>query len=124
MCAESSSKAPTRALFANMKMPYTEALLKSIPKLENASHTKLQIIGGRPPDLVNPPKGCRFAPRCPYVRERCQVEEPPLVEAETAGHVYACWYPVGSPSGTNRRSIGPPPQQQSLTWRIRTAPPP
>jgi len=46
---------------------------------------------------VNPPKGCRFAPRCPYVREKCLVEEPPLVEAETAGHVYACWYPVGSP---------------------------
>ena len=48
-----------------MKMPYTEALLKSIPKLENASHTKLEIIGGRPPDLVNPPKGCRFAPALP-----------------------------------------------------------
>jgi peptide/nickel transport system ATP-binding protein len=90
-------RAPTKALFAHMKMPYTEALLKSIPKLENASHTKLEIIGGRPPDLVNPPKGCRFAPRCPYARERCQVEEPPLVEAETPGHVYACWYPVGSP---------------------------
>jgi oligopeptide/dipeptide ABC transporter ATP-binding protein len=88
--------APTRVLFANMKMPYTEALLKSIPKLENRSHTKLEIIGGRPPDLANPPKGCRFAPRCPYARERCHAEEPPLVEAETPGHTYACWYPVGS----------------------------
>ena len=92
-----------------MKMPYTEALLKSIPKLENPSHTKLQIIGGRPPDLVNPPKGCRFAPRCPYVREKCLVEEPPLVEAETPGHVYACWYPVGSPEyhETGARVAGP-----------------
>ncbi len=90
-------KAPTKVLFANMKMPYTEALVRSIPKLENASHTKLDIIAGRPPDLVNPPAGCRFADRCPYARERCREEEPPLTEAETPGHVYACWYPVGSP---------------------------
>jgi peptide/nickel transport system ATP-binding protein len=90
-------RAPTRVLFAEMKMPYTEALVKSIPKLENPSHTKLEIIGGRPPDLIRPPAGCKFAPRCPYARERCKVEEPPLVEAETPGHEYACWYPVGSP---------------------------
>jgi peptide/nickel transport system ATP-binding protein len=90
-------KAPTRALFANMKMPYTEALLESIPKLENKSHTRLQVIGGRPPDLANPPLGCRFSTRCPYVRERCRDEEPPLVAAETPEHTYACWYPVGSP---------------------------
>ena len=50
-------RAPTRALFSNMKMPYTEALVRSIPKLENPSHTKLEIIAGRPPDLVNPPDG-------------------------------------------------------------------
>jgi peptide/nickel transport system ATP-binding protein len=90
-------KAPTKVLFSNLKMPYTEALLKSIPKLENRSHTKLEIIGGRPPDLTNPPPGCRFAPRCPYARPRCHAEEPPLIEAETPGHEYACWYPVGSP---------------------------
>jgi peptide/nickel transport system ATP-binding protein len=64
-------RAPTRTLFAHMKMPYTEALVQSIPKLENASHTKLEIIGGRPPDLINPPVGCKFSPRCPYARERC-----------------------------------------------------
>ncbi len=89
-------KAPTRSLFANMKMPYTEALVKSIPKLEQKSHTRLEAIGGRPPDLVSPPIGCKFAPRCPYVSERCRDEEPPLVEAD-AGHLYRCWYPVGSP---------------------------
>ena len=90
-------KAPTRTLFAKMKMPYTEALLKSIPKLAQPSHTRLEVIGGRPPNLINPPRGCRFAPRCPYASVRCHDEEPPLVEAETPGHVYACWYPVGSP---------------------------
>jgi len=90
-------KAPTRALFANMKMPYTEALLESIPRLADKSHTRLRVIGGRPPDLVHPPKGCRFSPRCPYARERCHDEEPQLVAAETPDHTYACWYPVGSP---------------------------
>ena len=89
-------KAPTATLFAKMRMPYTEALLRSIPKLENPSHTKLRAIGGRPPDLIAPPKGCNFSPRCPYAQERCHEEEPPLQPADEAGHSFACWYPVGS----------------------------
>ncbi len=90
--------APTRELFANMKMPYTEALLNSIPKLDDKSHTRLNVITGRPPDLVHPPVGCRFSPRCPYVQERCRDEEPPLIPTvEDPRHTYACWYPVGSP---------------------------
>ena len=90
--------APTPELFANMKMPYTEALLNSIPKLDDKSHTRLNVIGGRPPDLVHPPAGCRFSPRCPYAQERCRDEEPPLIPTvEDPRHTYACWYPVGSP---------------------------
>ncbi len=92
-------KAPTRTLFASMRMPYTEALLKSIPKLEQPSHTRLQIIGGRPPDLINPPHGCRFAPRCPYAQPKCHAEQPPLIEAEQPGHEFRCWYPVGTDAG-------------------------
>ena len=92
-------KAPTRALFANMKMPYTEALMKSIPRLENPSHSRLLAITGRPPSLIKLPKGCRFAPRCPYAQERCREEEPPLRDAETPGHQFRCWYPVGTPEG-------------------------
>jgi peptide/nickel transport system ATP-binding protein len=91
-------KASTRELFRNMKMPYTEALLQSIPKIDDPSHTRLHAIPGRPPDLVNPPAGCRFAPRCPYVADKCLTQEPPLVAAaEDPTHLYACWYPVGSP---------------------------
>lgn len=90
-------KAPTKTLFAKMKMPYTEALLESIPKINSPSHTRLTVITGRPPDLVNPPAGCRFAPRCPYAQEKCHSEEPPLVAAESSDHVYACWFPVESP---------------------------
>ncbi len=91
-------KAPTRQLFANMKMPYTKSLMRSIPKIEDPSHTRLLTIPGRPPDLVNPPKGCGFAPRCAYARDRCREERPPLEPTtDAADHVFACWYPVGSP---------------------------
>jgi peptide/nickel transport system ATP-binding protein len=89
-------RAPTKVLFSKMKMPYTEALLQSIPKLEQPSHTRLSAIAGRPPDLISPQVGCRFAPRCPYAREKCHAEQPPLIEAETPGHYYKCWYPVGT----------------------------
>jgi len=91
--------APTRTLFSEVRMPYTEALLRSVPRVENPKHTRLAVIGGRPPDLVDPPPGCRFAPRCPYAQERCRVEAPPLVEADTPGHWYRCWYPVGTDEG-------------------------
>jgi peptide/nickel transport system ATP-binding protein len=92
-------QAPTRVLFTEVRHPYTEALLKSIPKLGQASHTRLDAIEGRPPDLVNPPKGCRFAPRCAYAQARCHEEPPPLAERETPGHAFACFYPVGTPEG-------------------------
>ena len=91
-------RAPTRSLFADMKMPYTKSLMRSIPKLDDPSHTVLATIPGRPPDLVNPPAGCTFAPRCAYALARCHQEEPPLVATtENPDHLYACWYPVGSP---------------------------
>jgi peptide/nickel transport system ATP-binding protein len=90
-------RAPTRTLFADMRMPYTEALLHSIPKLAQPSHTRLEVIKGRPPDLLRISPGCRFAPRCRYARDRCRVEEPPLRPADTPGHEYACWYPVNTP---------------------------
>ena len=90
--------AATADLFADVRMPYTQALLRSIPKLDEASHTRLNVIGGRPPDLINPPKGCRFAPRCPYAQDKCLKEAPPLTESGTPGHLYRCWFPVGSPT--------------------------
>jgi peptide/nickel transport system ATP-binding protein len=92
-------QAPTRVLFTQTRHPYTEALLKSIPRLADASHTRLEAISGRPPDLVNPPQGCKFAPRCPYAQERCLQEEPPLAERDTPGHEFRCFYPVGTPDG-------------------------
>ncbi len=88
-------QAPATALFARVRHPYTEALLKSIPKLEMAKHTRLAAIGGRPPDLVNLPPGCKFAARCPYVQERCLQEDPELVaDADDPTHLVRCHFPV------------------------------
>jgi oligopeptide/dipeptide ABC transporter ATP-binding protein len=92
-------RAPTALLFRDMKMPYTEALLRSAPRLSNPSHTRLHTIPGSPPDPINLPAGCSFAARCPYVQPKCLVEMPPLREASSNQHIYRCWYPVGSPEG-------------------------
>jgi peptide/nickel transport system ATP-binding protein len=92
-------KAPTGTLFRATRHPYTEALLKSIPKLEHTSHTRLDVIPGRPPDLVSPPQGCNFSPRCPYAQPKCFEEEPPLETGAGGGHEFACWFPVGTPEG-------------------------
>ena len=59
-------RAPTPALFKKMRMPYTEALLAAIPKLDAAPHTPLPAISGRPPDPTRPMQGCSFSPRCRY----------------------------------------------------------
>jgi peptide/nickel transport system ATP-binding protein len=92
--------ASTRSLFAETRHPYTEALLKSIPKLAQPSHTRLDAISGRPPDLVSPPVGCKFAARCAYAQPRCVAEEPPLSDATSPGHAFRCFYPVGTEAGT------------------------
>ncbi len=97
-------KAPTATLFRDMKHPYTEALLQSIPRIENPSHTRLQVIGGRPPDLVNQPKGCAFAARCPRVQPRCLEERPELEPSLAAGHSFACHFPVESAGSLSESS--------------------
>ncbi len=91
--------APTRSLFADMRHPYSEALLRSIPRTSLPSHTRLAAITGRPPDLVDPPTGCAFSPRCPYVQDRCVAEAPPLTATDDPAHRLACWTPVGSAEG-------------------------
>ncbi len=94
-------RAPTSVLFRDMRMPYTEALFRSIPKIEYPSHTRLATIPGRPPNMVHPPAGCKFAARCRYAQPRCVEEEPELTPATRADHVYRCFYPVGTPEGAD-----------------------
>lgn len=86
--------APTRQLFNNMKMPYTEALLKSIPRLETPTGTRLPVIEGRLPDPTKDEPGCPFANRCPYVTDKCRAEKPPLTDGGN-NHFYRCWFPIG-----------------------------
>ncbi|MDY7106554.1 MAG: ABC transporter ATP-binding protein [Actinomycetota bacterium] len=97
--AKAAEQAPTSVLFREMRHPYTEALMTSIPRLANPPHTRLRAIAGRPPDLVDPPVGCRFAPRCPYAQPRCLEEDPPMTAAGRPDHVFACFYPVGTDAG-------------------------
>jgi peptide/nickel transport system ATP-binding protein len=99
-------KASTRSLFANMRHPYTEALLKSIPKLSDPSHTRLDSIPGRPPNLISPPTGCRFAPRCTYADAQCHAELPPLVpDSDDPTHLYRCWKPVSISSRATAAAV-------------------
>ena len=88
-------QAETLDLFQGTRHPYTEALLESIPQVGQATDKPLYAIPGLPPDLSDPPKGCRFAPRCSYTTVRCNDEEPMLV-GDRPDHPFACFYPVGA----------------------------
>jgi peptide/nickel transport system ATP-binding protein len=116
--------APTEELFTHVRMPYTEALLRAIPKLNQPSHTKLNVITGRPPDLIRPPEGCRFAPRCPYAQPKCLAEEPPLIESATPGHFYRCWYPVNTSIDEPPASSGRPVAGDATGGTAKVATPP
>ncbi|MEO4002000.1 ABC transporter ATP-binding protein [Mesorhizobium sp. CAU 1732] len=85
-------RAPVRDLFRHTRMPYTSALLASIPQIDGGSRGRLEAIGGRPPDLVDPPSGCSFRPRCRFGSARCDVSPPPL--EVTGHHHFACWHPL------------------------------
>jgi peptide/nickel transport system ATP-binding protein len=84
-------EAPVEKLFARPLHPYTQGLIRSIPRIDKASHQKgrLETIAGVVPSLLHPPQGCRFAARCPYAMPVCREAEPPLRETE-AGHKVAC----------------------------------
>ncbi|MCL4767471.1 MAG: ABC transporter ATP-binding protein [Hyphomicrobiaceae bacterium] len=76
-------------VFARPRHPYTYGLLRSVPRLDRPRDAKLETIEGLPPNLVSPPEGCRFAPRCGAAIEACKAAQPPLIEVE-AGHRSAC----------------------------------
>ncbi|MCE4600621.1 MAG: ABC transporter ATP-binding protein [Desulfurococcales archaeon] len=76
-------------IFEKPLHPYTQALIRAVPRLKGDIH-KLEYIPGTPPDLRRPPQGCRFHPRCPRKFEPCDKDEPPFEEVEK-GHWVACW---------------------------------
>ena len=81
--------APTEELFANPRHPYTQGLLKAVPRLVPGRLTEAVAMEGDPPSPINVPSGCRFHTRCPYAFDRCSVEEPELQEI-SAAHYVAC----------------------------------
>jgi peptide/nickel transport system ATP-binding protein len=81
-------RAPVATLFARPEHPYTVGLLGSIPRLDE-KREHLPSIEGRVPDMTQPPAGCRFAARCPFVEPACRAEVPALVEV-TPGHLSRC----------------------------------
>ena len=86
--------ASTPDLFANTKMPYTEALMESIPRLDRKRGDRLPTIPGSPPDPIAARTGCGFAPRCRYATDKCRNEHPELTDAGN-GHMYRCFFPLG-----------------------------
>ncbi|MES2710972.1 MAG: ABC transporter ATP-binding protein [Pseudomonadota bacterium] len=84
-------EATVEDLFANPRHPYTQGLIRSIPRIDLAAtqHVRLEAIPGTVPSLLNPPVGCRFAARCRYVMPECIAAEPPLME-KAPGHKAAC----------------------------------
>ncbi|MCX6055585.1 MAG: ABC transporter ATP-binding protein [Chloroflexi bacterium] len=77
-------------LFRNPLHPYTKALMSAIPIPDPSLKRERTILKGDVPSPLNPPKGCRFHPRCPIAAKECSLSEPPIIE-KTKGHLAACW---------------------------------
>ena len=90
-------QAETGRLFGAMHHPYTEALLASIPTIDQDPRQVLYSIPGLPPELIRPPACCRFAARCRYVQDRCRTEQP-LLDGGSE-HEFACFFPTSTDAG-------------------------
>ncbi len=94
-CGQVVELAPASTIFGSKspyQHPYTEGLMISIPRLDTPPNQKLEPIQGAVPHPLNLPVGCKFAPRCKYRTEKCDLEEPEFVEIEP-GHLMRCFYP-------------------------------
>jgi len=83
-------KASMRSIFQNPRHPYTQGLLRAVPRLNHPVKQPLPTIPGSVPNLLHLPTGCRFRSRCVWAQQKCAEEEPPLMEIEN-GHTSACW---------------------------------
>ena len=93
-------EADTKTLFTRMNHPYTQALLASVPKIDNITGGRLLSIPGLPPDLSKTIVGCRFAPRCTYATDQCRTSEPAIQDAGQ-GHAFACFNPTNGPAAVD-----------------------
>ena len=90
--------ADARTLFVDMRHPYTEALLRSIPRIDDPVHHRLDPIPGRPPELISPPDACAFAPRCLNAQADC-LDGVPELSGLVGLHRFACLHPTGTERG-------------------------
>ena len=98
-------RAATQEAFYDAQHPYTWGLLGSIPRIDRPKAEKLYSIEGMPPSLINPPRGCKFRPRCPHAFEKCE-EEPALDQrVEAKGHLDRCWLSVEEKRRLRERTI-------------------
>jgi len=86
-------QAPVKELYHNPQHPYTQGLLGSLPRLEERTVERLTNIKGQPPNLLSEPTSCPFAPRCPYVFQKC-IDENPTILPISYNHEVACWWDV------------------------------
>jgi oligopeptide/dipeptide ABC transporter ATP-binding protein len=86
--------ADTKELFSRPRMPYTEALMNSIPRLDREPGSRLPSIAGSTPDPTTERTSCGFASRCKYATDKCRNEHPELTD-DGNGHLYRCFFPLG-----------------------------
>jgi peptide/nickel transport system ATP-binding protein len=98
-------QASTDTVLADPRHPYTEALLDALPELAGPQARSLYSIPGRPPALTEQPGGCTFAPRCRRAEDWCASHEPTL-DGDHPGHLYACFFPVGTATGMRAAGAG------------------
>jgi oligopeptide transport system ATP-binding protein len=91
-----AERAPTEELFAHPRHPYTLGLLGSVPRLDAVRGSELVTIPGSPPDLLRPPEGCPFQPRCPFRIDKCKTYPPDFRVGPD--HTSACWVDVTDPA--------------------------
>jgi oligopeptide/dipeptide ABC transporter ATP-binding protein len=112
---------PVEQIFKSPQHPYTWSLLRSVPRVDEARKDRLVSIRGLPPDLVNPPPGCKFHPRCPFVIDHCKTEEPPLAEV-AANQVARCWVLMRNVSGEAVDAARAASISQDAARKLKTVP--
>jgi oligopeptide transport system ATP-binding protein len=113
--------APTDELFANPRHPYTLGLLSSVPRLDEQRTSELRTIEGAPPDLLQPPPGCPFMPRCTFARAICRTMPPLDPVAGNAAHRKACWADVTDPREQEYANKRRKARQDALQAALKTS---